>query len=287
MLACIAAVVASTTAHAEAVQATDDSGHRIALAQPARRVISLAPNLTELVYAAGGGGQLVGVGRYSNVPAAAQKLPQVGDAFAINVEAIAALKPDLIIVWRSGTAERQRERLNVLNVPVFESEIGRIDGIADTLRRLGTLMGTSAAANVAAAEQQRRWQQLAQRYQGRAPVRVMYEMWHQPLMTLNRDHLIHAAFSLCGGVNPFADLPTLTPTVGLEAAVQANPQVIVTSIDGLKDVQAQWAPFKQVAAVQHQHIVGVDPNLLTRMGPRFIDGAEQMCAAIDTARRGR
>ena len=269
---------------AQPVQATDDSGHRIVLAQPARRVISLAPSLTELAFAAGGGKRVVGVGRYSNYPAQAQRLPQVGDAFALNIEAIAALKPDLILLWRSGIAPRQRERLQVLGVPVFESEISRIDGIASTLQRLGTLMGTPAAAQAAAAQQQQRWQQLAERYAGRPAVRVLYVAWHQPLMTLNREHLIHAAMSLCGGVNPFADLPTLTPTVSLEAAVQANPQLIVSATGERADVQAQWAPFKQVSAVARQHIVGLDPDLLTRMGPRFIEGAEQLCAAIDAAR---
>lgn len=284
-LACVAVVMVASTVHAQPVQATDDSGHRIALAQPARRVVSLSPNLTELVYAAGGGEHLVGVGRYSNYPEAARKLPQVGDAFAIHVEAIAALKPDLILVWRSGTAPRQRERLQVLSVPVFESEISEIDGIADTLRRLGTLMGTSAQAQMAAHAQQQRWQQLGERYKGKPGVRVLYEMWHQPLMTLNRDHLIHSALALCGGVNPFADLSALTPTISLEAAIQADPQLIATSTSALKDVQAQWAPFKQVYAVRMHQIVGLDADLLTRMGPRFIEGAEQLCAAIDAARK--
>lgn len=284
MLACIAALVATATAHAQPVQATDDSGHRISLTQPARRIVSLSPNLTELVFAAGGGAQLVGVGRYSNYPADAQKLPQVGDAFAINIEAIAALKPDLILVWRSGTAPRQRERLQVLKVPVFESEIGQINGIADTMLRLGTLMGTAPQAQAAAAAQQQRWQQLSARYKGKAAVRVFYEMWHQPLMTLNRDHLINAALSQCGGINPFADLPALTPTISLEAAIKADPQLIVTSDGGLKDVLAQWDPFKQVEAVRRQHIIGMNADLLTRMGPRFVDGAEHLCKAIDATR---
>lgn len=283
-LACIAALVAIASARAQPVAATDDSGQRIVLAQPAQRVVSLAPNLTELVYAAGGGSHLVGVGRYSDVPAAARQLPQVGDAFAINIEAIAALKPDLILVWRSGTAPRQRERLQALRVPVFESEISQIDGIADTERRLGTLMGTPVPAQAAAAALQQRWTALAARYRGKPKVRVFYEMWHQPLMTLNREHLIHAALTLCGGVNAFADLSPLTPTIGLEAAVETDPQLIVTSSDGLKDVQAQWAPFTQVAAVQHHRIVGIDTDLITRMGPRFVEGAEQLCAAVDAAR---
>jgi iron complex transport system substrate-binding protein len=279
-----ALLLATAPCRAEPVQVTDDSGHRIVLAQPARRVVSLAPNLTELAFAAGGGAHVVGVGRYSNAPAEARQLPVVGDAFALNLEAIAALKPDLILLWRSGTAPRQRERLQALGVPVFESEISRPGDIADTLLRLGALMGTAPQAQAAAAAQQQRWQGLGARYQGRPTVRVFYETWHQPLMTLNREHLIHAALSLCGGVNPFATLPALTPTISLEAAVHADPQLIVTSTSALRDVQAQWAPFKQVSAVRQQRIVGLDADLLTRMGPRFVDGAEQLCAAIDAAR---
>lgn len=287
---CLALIVlVAATGHAipcpaAPLEATDDSGQRITLAQPARRVVSLAPHLTELVFAAGGGDRLVGVGRYSDAPAAARRLPVVGDAYAINLEAIAALKPDLIVLWRSGTPERQRQRLHALGVPVFDSEIAHPEAIASTLLRLGTLLDTPAPAQAAAAAQRQRWQQLGQRYRGRAAVRVFYEIWPQPLMTLNREHIIHAALSRCGGVNPFAALPTLTPTVNIEAAVRANPQLIATSRDSLSAVQAQWAALGDVEAVRHQRIVGLDPDLLTRMGPRFIDGAEQLCAAIDAAR---
>ena len=200
-LALAAGVGAAT---AQAVSIIDDSGHALTLPRPARRVVALAPHLTELAFAAGGGSTLVGVIRYSDHPEAAQALPRVGDAFALNLERIAQLKPDLVLVWRSGLPARQREQLRALQLPLYDSEIRHVDDIAATLRRLGTLLGTTSTADVAAAALLQRWNQLQTRYSGRKPVRVFYQLWHEPLMTINGEHLIAQAITACGGVNVFA-----------------------------------------------------------------------------------
>lgn len=267
-----------------AIEVHDNGGARLRLAAPARRIVSLSPHLTELAFAAGGGDRIVGVGRYSNYPAQAAKLPVVGDAFALNLEAITRLKPDLILVWRSGTPQRQRERLKALGLPVFESEIGSIEGIAATLRELGRAMNTAGTADTAAAVLMQRWQGLRARYAQRTPVRVFVQLWGQPLMTVNHAHLINAAITACGGVNAFADLPALTPTVGWEAAVHTDPQVIVSSTTGVAEVRREWARFAHVQAVREDRFVGIDADLLTRMTPRFADAAQQLCAALDQAR---
>lgn len=275
----------ATHAHAQPVEAPDDSGHVLKLAQPARRVIALAPHLTELVFAAGGGGRLVGVLRYSDFPPAARAVPVVGDAFALNLERIAQLKPDLVLVWQSGLGERQRAQLRALGLPVYESEIRRVDGIVSTLRRLGTLLGTSATANAAGADVSQRWTALYARYSTRPPVRVFYQLWYQPLMTINGEHLIAQAITACGGVNVFAALPGLTPTVSWEAAAQANPQVIASArVDAQKLPQGRWAELTHVDAVKQQRFALLPPDLLGRMGPRFVEGAEVLCEAIEGAR---
>ena len=281
----LAALAGVGAAAGQGLSLTDDSGRTLALPRPAQRIVALAPHLTELVFAAGGGDRVVGVIRYSDHPAAARALPLVGDAFALNLERIAQLRPDLVLVWRSGLGARQREQLHALKLPVYESEIRRVEDIAASLRSLGTLLGTSAQANAVASELMQRWTALQARYGGRAPVRVFYQLWHQPLMTINGEHLIAQAITACGGVNAFAGLPALTPIVSWEAAAQADPQVIAGArVDDTTAPQGQWARLQQVDAVRHRRYALLPPDLLGRMGPRFVDGAQLLCEALDTAR---
>lgn len=279
------ALVSVLDTHAQ-VQVTDDSGQAVVLRAPARRVVSLGPHLTELAYAAGGGATLAGVIRYSDFPEAARALPIVGDAHAIDFERIAQIKPDLMLVWSSGLNERHKARLRSLGLTVYESEIRHAQGIPDTLRRLGVLLGHSDTAEAAARRFESQWQALATRYRDRAPVRVFWQLWHEPLMTVNHEHLISEAMRVCGGVNVFGELPLLTPTVSWEAAVARDPQLIATSgraEDTARDFAA-WQRFTTVAAVRRNRWVSIDGDLIGRMGPRFVAGAERLCQAIDTAR---
>jgi iron complex transport system substrate-binding protein len=276
---------ASLAARAE-VRVADDAGHTVVLAAPAKRVVSLGPHLTELAYAAGGGTALVGVIRYSDYPESAKKLPVVGDAHAIDFERIAQLKPDLVLVWGSGLNERHKARLRSLGLVVYESEIRRALGIPDTLRRLGTLLGQADTAEAGARRFEAQWLALAERYKDKPPVRVFWQLWHEPLMTINREHLISEAMRACGGVNVFADLPLLTPSVSWEAAVTADPQLIAGSgrkEDAARDF-AGWRRFAAVSAVKAQRFVSIDGNLIGRMGPRFVEGATALCGAIERAR---
>ena len=153
----VLAAAALSAALAQPVAVTDDAGRVVRLAEPARRVVALAPNLVELAYAAGGGAALVGAIRYSDYPPAAKKLPRVGDAFALNLERIAQLRPDLVLVWRSGLPERQRDQLHAIGVPLYDSEIRSVDDIASTLHRLGVLLGTQDDADAAASRLRERW----------------------------------------------------------------------------------------------------------------------------------
>jgi iron complex transport system substrate-binding protein len=283
--ACGLGLALAALAQAAPVQATDDTGKVVRLKAPAQRVVALGPHLVELVFAAGAGARLVGVQRYSDHPAAALRLPVVGDALALNLEAMAGLKPDLVLVWGSGVNARQQQRLAALGVPVFVSEITQVAHIADTLRRLGTLLDSRAAADAAARQVEGEWAALQQRFQGRRPVRVFYQLWHEPLMTVNGRHLIDEALRTCGGVNVFADQAPLVPTVGWEAAVLANPEVVLTGSSRDEPARLQaWLRFPQVAAVRNQHLVVLDGPALARMSPRFVAAAARLCEAIDTAR---
>jgi iron complex transport system substrate-binding protein len=269
------------------VRVSDDTGAAVVLAAPARRVVSLGPHLTELAYAAGGGGAMVGAIRYSDFPAAAKALPIVGDAHAIDFERIVQLKPDLVLVWGSGLNERHKARLRSLGLTVYESEIRQAQGIPDTLRRLGTLFGRTDTAEAEARRFESQWQVLAERHRGKPPVRVFWQLWHEPLMTINREHLISEAMRSCGGVNVFAELPLLTPSVSWEAVIAADPQLIASSgrrEDGVRDFATWRRLAKNVDAVKRQRFTSIDGNLIGRMGPRFVDGATALCRAVDEGR---
>jgi iron complex transport system substrate-binding protein len=190
-----------------------------------------------------------------------------------------------VLVWQTGLGERQLDQLRALKLPIYRSEIRRVEDIAATLRRLGTLLGTQETADAAAATLLQRWSGLQARYAGRAPVRVFYQLWHQPLMTINGEHLISQAITACGGVNAFAGLPSLTPIVSWEAAAQSDPQLVAgAELDRQTAPQGRWAELTQVDAVKHRRYAMLPPDLLDRMGPRFVDGAQLLCEAIAKAR---
>jgi iron complex transport system substrate-binding protein len=266
----------------------DDSGQTMELPRSARRIITLAPNLTELVYAAGAGPAVVAVSRYSDYPAQAKQLPVVGDAFAINLEAIAKLKPDLVLVWQSGTPQRQREALKRLGqrqgFAVFESEIRSVDDVASTITRIGQLAGSTSKAEQEAQRLQQDWAALAQQYASQTKLRVFYQVWDAPLMTFNGQHMVSQAITACGGVQGFDALSALTPTINREAVASFNPQVIVAGKDQTQALQA-WRIFTQIEAVRQNQLQTIDSVLLTRMGPRFAQAARELCEVLDKSRK--
>jgi iron complex transport system substrate-binding protein len=280
----------STSAFGQKISLLDDAGTRIELARPAQRIITLAPNLAELVYAAGAGDQMVAATRYSDYPLAVKKLPLVGDAFALNLERIAALKPEVVLVWLSGTPERQRSALKALakrrGFAVFESEIRTVADIGSTLVRIGQLAGSPNVANAQAAAVDAQWQSLSAQYAQAAPVSVFYQVWDAPLMTFNGQHIVSQAIRMCGGVQGFDSATALTPTVSRESVVAFDPQAILGGGESGTALKA-WQKLPQMRAVKNQQLHTVDAALLTRMGPRFVQAAAQLCQTIALARQTR
>ncbi|UEP27135.1 MULTISPECIES: cobalamin-binding protein [unclassified Burkholderia] len=291
-LATLVALAHAPIAHAD-VTARDDAGNTVTLPAPAQRVISLAPHATELVYAAGGGAKLVGTVTYSDYPPAAQAVPRVGDNKALDLERIAALKPDLIVVWRHGNAERQTDALRALHIPLFFSEPKRLDDVATSLRQLGTLLGTAPVADAAAASFSRDIAALRARYAARAPVTMFFQVWDRPLTTLNGAHLFNDVIALCGGRNVFAALKPLAPSVTDEAVLAANPEAIVTTSAGATRSDAplpslaRWRAWPALTAVARNNLFAIDGDLLTRPSPRIAQGAAALCEDLDAARARR
>ena len=250
------------------------------------RIVALTPHLTELLYAIGAGDRLVATVDFADYPDAARELPRVGSGSRLDLEAIRALKPDLVLAWRSGNPLAQVEQVERLGIRVVWSESRRLGQVADELERLGTLVGAEARASAAASAYRARLDGLRARYAGREPVRVFYQFWAEPPMTLNDDHLVGDALALCGAVNVFGDLPDLAPRVSVEAVVAADPDAIVIGAPDadVQDWAAGWRRFAGLRAVRADNLLGVNPDLLNRATPRTLDGVEALCEVLDGAR---
>ena len=272
----------------QAVSATDDRGKKVTLSRPARRIVTLAPHLTELVFASGAGRQLVGVARFSDFPPAARDIPQIGDSALMEFERIVALKPDLILAWKSGNAPADVERLESLGYPVFVSESARLGDVPRVLRSIGTLAGTLPEASSAAADFEKEIRALRERFAKAPRVRVFYMIWRKPLMTVNGAHLISDAITLCGGENVFAGIRQLTPPVTLEAVIAAKPRAVLGGSDpvGGGTFVAEWRAFAPVP-LRDLPAFYINPDLIQRPTQRIVDGARAICSALEQVRSGR
>ncbi|WP_303785852.1 cobalamin-binding protein [Azovibrio restrictus] len=271
------------------VAVTDDTGREIRLAAPARRIVSLAPHATENLYAAGAGTALVGAVDYSDYPPAAKQLPRVGGYTRIDLEAILRLKPDLVIAWESGNAPAQVEKLRALGIPVFVTQPNTMDDVAVQLEQFGRLAGTEKTAQAAASAFRQRLAQLRADYGQRPKVRVFYQIWKEPLMTVGKPQIITSAIGICGGENIYGDLNQMAPTVSLEAVLTANPEAIVAT--GMGDAKPEWLDdwkrWPRLLAMQRGNLFHINPDIMQRHTPRILDGTEALCRALETARQRR
>jgi iron complex transport system substrate-binding protein len=272
-----------------AITVRDDAGNNVVLQRPAQRVVTLAPHVTEMVFAAGGGDLIVGTVGYSDFPPAAKNIPRVGDHKQIDIERIIALKPDLLVVWLHGNSERQLEHLRKLGIPLFYSEPHKLDDIPENIVRLGQLMGTEKQAAQSAAEQRQQLARLKAQYQNRPPVRVFYQVWGRPVYTLNGKHVISDVLKLCGGENIFASLSVTAPTVSTEAVLLENPEAMITGDrrDTTKAGLEIWNQYPTLLAVQRGNLFAIDADLLNRAGPRLVQGAAAVCEKLELARSRR
>lgn len=261
-----------------------------------QRVITLAPHLTELVAAAGGADRLIGVSAYSNNPDSVKNLPSVSDARSVDLEKIKQLRPDLIIYWRGGLSENLvvsvkktfMQSTNSQHVQIISVEPKKLEDIAQNIEMIGSILGTSVIANKNAANLRAEINSFKIKYQNtqKRKVRVFYQVWAQPLMTLNQDHLISDIIQICGGEQLFAQEKLLVPTVSRESVVVANPEVIFTAVDGkrMKQDWSMWSSIPQLAATQNKAFVEIEGDTISRASPRIMQGAQQICSEIDRLR---
>ncbi len=282
-----AAVVAPSVAAALAL--VDDRGTRIELPAPARRIVTLAPHLTELMVTAGAGDHLVGTVAYSEFPPAVRRLPRVGDARALDLEGLVALRPDLVVVWLGGTPQAQLDVLAALGLRLYYQAPRSLAHIAETIERFGQAAGTADVARLAATRFRERLSALAARPYSGPPVTVFHQVWDRPLMTVGGDHLISEVIALCGGRNVFASLGALAPVVSVEAVLDADPELIGAAGEGsARDAGlGVWLDWPALRAVRRANLYVVPGDLISQAGPRVLDGAERLCGAMDQARARR
>jgi iron complex transport system substrate-binding protein len=269
-----------------AVEVTDDEGRIVQLPMPAQRIISLAPSLTELIYAAGAGAKLVGVIEYSNYPEAAKSLPLVGRHDILDMELILSLRPDLVVAWQSGNPRASVRRLRELGLKVYIAEPKQLESIPSHMQRLAILAGTENTARPAIEDFRSRLAALVNQYSHKVAIDTFYQVWDTPLISAGGNELINDIISLCGGKNIFSDITLVAPKVSKEAVLVRNPVVIIASGMDIERPEwlDDWRSWPTLKAVANNNLFFVPPDLVQRHTPRVLQGAEIICAQIDLAR---
>lgn len=268
------------------VRVVDDLGQPVVLPQAAKRVISLAPHITENLYSVGAGEQIVAAVSYSDYPEAAKTLPRVGDFANLNLERILSLKPDLVVAWIDGSSSAQLERLEQLGIPVLRESPDSFAEIAASLRRLGAVTGNDVEAERVATDLETRVAHLHERFQEQTLLTVFYQLWHQPLITSNSTQLVDRIVRLCGGRNIFADRPEVAPRVNIEAVIAADPDVILSGVEKHDPKwRKHWQRWSQMKAVKNGFLFATDADQIHRATLRALAGAEAVCDQFDQARQ--
>ncbi len=250
------------------------------------RVVSLAPHLTEILFEIGAGEQIVGTVNYSDYPPAALEIPQVGGYNRLDLEAIVALRPDLIVAWESGNAPAEIERLQKLGLRLVVTEPRRLEDVAAVMEQLGKILGRERIAGERADRYRQRLRKIQSEYRGRKVVTVFYQVWNRPLLTINGEQIISHIIELCGGVNVFAELDTLSPQISVESVLERDPEVIIASgMDASRpEWLDEWRKYPSLRAVVSNALFHVEPDILQRHGPRLLSGAEAVCRTLQNVR---
>lgn len=279
----------TTSAFAGPVSVTDDTGQLVSLPEPAQRVVALAPHVVETLFVAGAGSKIVGTVDYSDYPPAAKTIPRIGAYSGFNLEAIALLKPDLVIGWASGNSPSAIEKIRAMGIPVYLSQINTVSEVADEIEKFGLLAATQTVAVPATRSFKKRLSDLTHRYQNKPEVTVFYQISEAPLMTIGGKQIISNALTLCGAKNVFSNLTPMAPVVTMEAVLAANPEAVMTS--GMQTINPtaldQWKKWPRLLATQRGNFFFIDPDLMNRSGPRILEGTQMLCKAVETARRHR
>ncbi len=267
------------------IEVYDDTNQLVSLEKPAQTIISLSPGITELIYAAGGENKIKAAVSYSNYPRQAKKLPRVGSYDALDIEQILQLNPDLIVAWNSGNPKSQVTQLKKLGFKVYISEPNTFKKIPETIKKLGKLMNTDNIANKSAESFNTQFDFLKKQYKSinhKAEKTTFIQIWNNPIMSINGQHLISKVISFCGGDNIFSHAKSLTYSPDIESILKYNPEVIIAT--GMAE-QSQtwlkrWQQWPYLSAVKNKQLYSVNPDHLVRHTPRILLGIQEICQLI-------
>ena len=268
------------------VSVVDFSGATVTLNSPAKRIVSLAPHIAENVYSAGAGDKLIGVVSYSDYPPAVKDLPLVGGYASINVEKIIELQPDLIIGWESGNSSASIQQLQTLGYPVYIDQPDTLADVARSIKDIGVLSGTAMEAVKVADEYTSKINMIENIFKSKSKLKTFYQVWNDPLQTINGTHIISDAIALCGGVNIYADEPVIAPVINIESILERNPDAIIASgmSSARPDWLDEWYDWPSINAVQNNHLFFVNPDHIQRHTVRILLGINAICSQLDSAR---
>lgn len=259
-----------------------------ALAEEPMRIVTLAPHAAEMVFALGAGDWLVGTTEFSDYPEAAKAVPRVGGYHGMQIEKIVALQPDLVITWSGGNQPSDLAKLQKLGLPLYDSSPKTAEAVADDLIAIGQALGREAQAQQLADDYLQRLEQLRLTYADRDKVRVFYQLWHEPLMTVAKESWLDPLISLCGGSNVFHDNANPYPQISVENVVVSMPEAILLPQEqGAENSRQLWARWDEIPAVAKDQFYELDADLLHRTTPRLLDGVESLCLALDQVRQAR
>ena len=261
---------------------TDEAGRQIRLPQKIDRIVSLAPNLTEIVYAVGAGDRLVGRTSYCDYPPAAKAVPEVGDTMQPSVERIIALKPQLVLISTASQLETFTKQLDEQRIAVYVTNPNSVDQVLSSIETLGQLFGTTEQAKQVAADLRRRTQTVESAVANRPAIKVFYQVSDEPLYTIGREAFLTDLIRRAGGVSVTADVPTAFPRFSDEAALASQPEAIILPSGGsMGNANSKVAPaLRNSPAVRNNRVYKINDDLLARPGPRLIDGLEQLARAL-------
>lgn len=267
------------------IEVIDDDGRVIRLSQPAQRIISLAPSMTELLFSLGAGDRVLGVMAYSDYPPEATQVPVVGQFDMLDMERIIALQPDLIVSWRTGNPRNSIRRLEALGLTVYVAEPDTLASIGSQLHRLGVLTGQQQIAEQLREDFAEQLHTITQENSSKPEVSVFYQVWDAPLISVGGPELINNMIETCGGRNIFAELP-VGPTVNLEDVLARDPQTIIVSgsSEDASRWHEGWRRWSHLESVRGGHLYNIPPDLVQRHSLRALEGLQLMCTTLDRVR---
>jgi len=270
------------------IQATDSEGNILYFIQPVKRIISLAPHTTELLFAAGATHQIIGTVNHSDFPEAAKKIPRIGGYNKFDLETILSLKPDLIVAWSGGNSHDQIQKLKQLGIKIFISEPKNFTDIAENIIQMGRFLGTNKTANHAAQEFLTELTLLKKQFPKEKTVSVFYQVWNEPLMTISDAHLIGKVIQFCSGKNIFGNLNVISPRINIEAVLEKNPDTIIAGMTkDRKDWLLEWEKWGNINAVKYKQVYAINADLLVRQTPRILQGTRKMCSLLNLTRKNK